>query len=447
MKRTELTLGELTVANATVRRSQVRWLASDGHRCAAGEPIAYCSIGLQARTRVSRDRPFADEELDLQVALAAPRAGTVRHASQEAFTGARDRFQLSDDWAPDFVAGYLECDSDAPQSEPAMLRFFAGRRFSEIADTRMGLLTGWYDRSRAWPGEREAVGTLACLGSCEQESVVLGEHLPFSELLDAADGRAHVVYVPDDALVPAARITAEQLARTPEGARDIAADFARTFGTGNVVPSPREWIFMNAMIASLLRSPLSEPLDLLSRGGVRRITAPDAVLCSLNAEPVSLLRHRTLGYSLHQYGYRIAMAGPAVLDWLRKNFEQVKRTPDDIKGDYEALIDAARARGDMQFLVINVVSTFGTEQVQRYNQFERPLGNVLGSVRARELNVMLHDLARARNVAIVDCDAMAADFGGRLHVPDRMHGSPTLQREVRNEIVRLLRDRRVGGFM
>ena len=446
MKRSALTLGEITVANATVRRSQVHWLVSDGHRCAAGEPFAYCSIGLQSRTRVTRDRPFADEELDLQVALAAPRAGTLRHASQDASMGTRDRFQMSDDWTPDFVTGHLECDSDSPPAEPAMLRFFAGRRFSEIADTRAGLLTGWYDRSRTWAGEQADAGTLTCLGSCEQEGVVLGEHLPFAELFDAADRRAHVVYVPDDALVPAARITAEQLARTPEAAREIAADFSRTFGNGKVVPSPREWIFMNAMIASLLRSPLSEPLDVLNRGGVRRISAPDAVLCSLNIEPVSLLRHRTLGYSLHQYGYRIAMAGPAVLDWLRRNFEQVKRTPDDVKHDYEALIDAARTHGDMQFLAINAVTTFGTEQVQRYKQFERPLGNVLGSVRARELNVMLHDLARSHNVAIVDGDAIAADLGSRLHVPDRMHGSPTLQQEVRKEIVRLLRDRRVAGF-
>jgi hypothetical protein len=200
------------------------------------------------------------------------------------------------------------------------------------------------------------------------------------------------------------------------------------------------------MIAGLLRSPLSEPLDVLTRRGVTRIAAADAVLCSLNIEPVSLLRHRTLGYSLHQYGYRIATAGPAVLDWLRKNFEQVKRTPDDIKRDFEALIAAARVRADTRFLVINVVSTFGTEQVQRYKQFERPLGNVLGSVRARELNVMLHDLARDPSVAIVDCDAMAADLGSRLHVPDRMHGSPVLQHEVRQEIVHLLRDRGVPGF-
>ena len=57
----------------------------------------------------------------------------------------------------------------------------------------------------------------------------------------------------------------------------------------------------------------------------------------------------------------------------------------------------------------------------------RPLANMLGSVRARELNLMLHDLARERNVAIVDVDAIAADLGSQRHAPDGVHGSGPLQ--------------------
>jgi hypothetical protein len=149
---------------------------------------------------------------------------------------------------------------------------------------------------------------------------------------------------------------------------------------------------------------------------------------------------------LQCHGFRLAEAGPAMTMWLRSEFEQVRRSPDDIRRDYCALIDAVASRSDTQFFILHMISTVGNENIQCYSSFDLPLSKTLGSVRCRELNLMLHDLARERNVAIVDADAIAADLGSQRHAPDGIHGSGLLQAEIRSELVRLLRHRKVRGF-
>jgi hypothetical protein len=135
-----------------------------------------------------------------------------------------------------------------------------------------------------------------------------------------------------------------------------------------------------------------------------------------------------------------------LLEWLRNNFERVNRTPDDIQRDYRMLIDTVRAKADTKFLIMNVMSTSGNETIYNYAPFDQPMGETLSSIRLRELNLMLHDLARERDVAIVDLDGIAAKFGGIAHLPDGVHSSGALQMEMRGEILRILRARGVPGF-
>jgi hypothetical protein len=132
--------------------------------------------------------------------------------------------------------------------------------------------------------------------------------------------------------------------------------------------------------------------------------------------------------------------------WLRSYFVPVRRSADDIRRDYRELIDAVRARADVQFLILNAMSTSGYERIYSYAGFDRPMGNTLSSIHWKELNLMLHDLARERDVSIVDQDAIGAELGGRRHIPDGTHASGTMQAEVRAEILRILRARRLPGF-
>ncbi len=453
MPRVPLRLGPLAADGFAVLRSGVRWLCDDGHVCQAGEVVAYCSIGLKGEgQRLRGGRPFADEERDFQAAIATRIGGRLTRCADASPGGWLDQMHYFDHWAPDFVIGHVECAHDAIPADfdddvATRLLLLAGRRATGIAEVRSGLLSGWYDRRRAWWGEvGDRFDSLLCLGICDQVGVVQGEERTFRELFDASAGPAHVAYFPDDTVVPCAAVACEQLNRTPEAARVIAADFSHGFGQVKPEPEPRDWLFASAFMAALLRSPLAERHDVLTRAGLATIEAPRAIMTSLNAEGVFVLRHRRLGYAFHCHTFRLVEAGPAFRAWIRAEFEHVRRTPDDIRRDYRALVDAVCARSDTQFLVLNLITTATSENIQSYAGFDRPLGKTLGGVRARELNLMLHDLARERNVSIVDADAIAADLGTLRHAPDGVHGSRLLQDEIRAELLRLLRAHGLAGF-
>ena len=446
-QRVPLRLGPLAAEGYIVLRSGLRWLCEDGHVCREDEIVAYCNVGLKG-TGQRAARPFLDEERDFQVAIATRVGGRLARSADTSPGGWLDQLQYFEHWAADFVIGHVECTTAFDGGESTRLLMLAGRRATSIAEVRAGLLAGWHDRRRAWwgEGEGEDFGSLLCLGICDQVGIVQGERRAFFELFAGTSGPAHVAYFPDDTIVHCAALALEQFQRTPEAAREIAADFSRSFVTGKVEPQPKDWLFASSYMAALLRSPIGERHDVLTRAGLRKIEAPAATLTSLNAESVFILRHRRLGYAFQWHAFRVIEAGPAVQAWLREAFEQVRRTPDDIRRDYAALIDAVRARSDTEFLILNAISTTTGENIQCYAGFERPLAKTLGSVRTREMNLMLHDLARERNVAIVDADAIAADLGTQRHVPDGMHGSALLQDEIRAELLRLLRERGVRGF-
>ena len=85
-------------------------------------------------------------------------------------------------------------------------------------------------------------------------------------------------------------------------------------------------------------------------------------------------------------------------------------------------------------LMLNRMSSSGDDDVQSYMPFDKPLGDTLASIRGKDINLMLHDLAREYDVAIVDVDAIAAELGGQRNLPDGIHPSGALQAEVRGEV-------------
>jgi len=443
-----LTLGRLLPATTVLQRSGVRWLVADGAHCRAGEIIAYCNIGMRGSDPLLKGS-LAGEQRDLQVALAVTAPGIVRRAASASRGGFLDQMQYYDTWRDDDAIGTLDLDDGASAPGASFEHLvFAGHRALDIAEVRTGLFTGWHDRARVWWGDADTPhGTLACLGICEQRSIVRGEAGAFLELFAAVRGPAHVVHHPDDALVPAAPFLVQQMTRTPAECRAIEEDIARSFASGPVAPGGRDFMMLGAIANALVRSPLTEVLTVTSPAGAATVSRPDAVLLSVLSESSLLLRHKRLGYWMQVHGYRLSETGPAFHAWLRANFEQVRRSLADIARDLGLLADAVRARGTTEILVLNAVSTLGTEQVQCYSSFTRPLGKTLGTVRARETNAMLHDLARTHGIRIVDNDALAAEFGARQHIPDRVHSSGALQQATRDEIVRLLHEAGVPGFV
>ncbi len=172
----------------------------------------------------------------------------------------------------------------------------------------------------------------------------------------------------------------------------------------------------------------------------------EALFLSLNAESPYIFRHRKLGYALYFHEFRLKDLGPAVVRWLRESFERVERSPADIQRDYRVLIDTVRARADTKILIQNVMSTVGNETIHHYASYDRPMGATLSCVHTKDLNLMLHDLARERDIDIVDFDAIAAELGGMIHLPDGVHPSGAMQAEARSEVLRILHARGVPGF-
>jgi len=125
----------------------------------------------------------------------------------------------------------------------------------------------------------------------------------------------------------------------------------------------------------------------------------------------------------------------------QRQFEPLSRTIDDIQTDLRELRKLLAERGVRHVLIMNALSTSGGESIFTYAPFSQALGDELPSVRAKELNLMLHDLAEETDIAIVDVDSIAAGLGAAAHLPDGVHQSGPMQDEVRGEILHILEQR------
>jgi hypothetical protein len=437
-----LSLGPLLADGFVIRRSGVHWLCEDGHHCRPNEVIGYFNISLeQVAGKRSGSFPMADE-LELQVAFAPPCGGQLRIAGGNSPGGYLNVFGLHV-WNPDDIVGHLEPAPDAASEQSSSgrlhLLLLAGRRMSGLADVDYGLLPGWHSRSRAWWGDQAGPrSTLLCVGICDAAGIIRGNEVPFVEAFEASPLPAQLVYVPDHPVVPCAPILLEQLERTSAQRQAIASDLASGLAGASTPATADDWLFAGALLSSLERSPILETYDVLTPTGLRRLGPPEAILLSLSAEVQSVLRHKKLGYSLQMLRHRQASAGPAIRSWLATAFEPVRRTVDDIRRDYRRLIEAVAAKTGARILVLNRMSTSGYEDILSYAPFDAPMRETLEHVAAKEMNLMLHDLAEECDFSIVDVDAIAAQLGGTEHLPDGIHHSGAMQSVLRAEIIQVL---------
>jgi hypothetical protein len=444
MTEVALRLGPLNVGTNPVVRSGWRWLCEPGHMCRRGEVIAFCNVGLLGQD----SNRFGYETRDLQVAVASPISGRLRRDSAT-FGGWQNLLPVTN-WTADEVLGYLEPDSGQRDEADGVVQLLmmAGRRVTGLAEDRSGLLTGWHARSRVCHVDGNGpIGTLLGLGVCEMLGIIKGESFAFLELFSAIEGPAQVVFVADYCLTPSARILAEQIRRTTKEIEAIRQDLSTGLAGSGVIPDAADLMFAGAFLNALLTSHATERYRVLTRGGIRSVGPPDAIILSLHAENSAIMRHRKLGYSISCYPWRLADAGRAFPHWLRAHFEPVRRTVADVHRDYCVLIDLIRTQAPAtQILISNMMSTSGSDDVHSYAGFDAPIGETLASVHSKDMNLMLYDLARERDIAIVDADAIAAELGARSNLHDEVHQSGAMQAELRAEILRILRARSVSGF-
>ena len=425
-------------------RSGIRWLIQPGQYCRANQIFAYCNISLTATgIRMNGGLPPFAEEMELQVAFAPRVAGRISGGAGAERGGYLNVLGV-DVWDDGAVIAHLEIEAE-PDVDAGRLRLLmlAGRRMTDLADVHSGLLPGWHSRTRGWwCDEAEVPVSLLSLGVCDATGVVIGEHCAFAEMFEAATAATQMVFVPDHPLVPAAPVLLDQLERKPAQFQAIAADMHRFLSDSSVIPTAEDWMVSGALLSVLQRSPIQDAYNLLTPSGTVRTGPADAVLLSLSSEPQSILRHKSLGYHVQIFRHHLGAAGPVFRAWLGSAFETVKRSIDDVRGDYERLLDAMQTTTGARALVINRMSTSGYEDISSYSSFDAPMSDTLSSIAAKEYNLMLHDLAEHRDLAIIDVDAIAADLGGAEHLPDGIHQSGLIQAALRVEILHALEDLR-----
>ncbi|MDE2562171.1 MAG: hypothetical protein KGL48_07980 [Sphingomonadales bacterium] len=375
--------------------------------------------------------------MELQVAFAPRVSGRLKFDDGFA-RGGYLSIRTIEPWDPGTVIGHLETDEPVDGGEATGLRLLslAGRRMTALADVHAGLLPGWHSRTRGWwSDDGELPLTLLSLGVCDVAGVVLGAQTAFTEMFELAPCAMQMIHVADHPIAPCVPILLDQLERTPAQYEAIVSDVHRHFGSLSESPTPDDWVFVGAMLEVLRSTPLTARTDIFTSTGFRQLGPPDAVLLSLVVEPQSILRHRTLGYHMHVMRHHQAAAGPAVRGWLLSAFEPVKRPIQAIQRDYESLIEKLGKIQHTRVMSMNRMSTSGHEDIASYMGFDAPLSDTLSNVAAKEMNLMLSDVAAAGGLDVIDVDAVVADLGGAEHVPDGIHQSGLLQTILRREVL------------
>jgi hypothetical protein len=439
-----LRLGALSADGFAIRRSGVHWLCGEGHLCRPGEVVGYCNLDIGATSlRRIGAKPFADDNV-LQIALAPRVGGRLRLARGASVGGYLNTLALRD-WNPaDEIATIEDPQTTFATGEEEVCELrhllLAGRRMGWAVDVDTGLLPGWHARARAWSPESPSrdMPTLLAMGICDAISVVRGDRSGFLEMFEAAPFPIHVVTASEHPNAACAPVVLDQFERTPSDRAAISADIARALHSGAAAPTPEDYVFMGALLTQLRASPIRERLDVIASGELTTARPPAAILMSMSAEPRSILRHRRLGYHLNVLGHNQRAAGRVAREWLRSAFEPVSRDLLAIQRDYARLFDTVSAQIGARFIVVNRMSTSGTEDLSSYAAFDAPMGDALASVSAKEMNLMLDDLTDEHPVDVLDVDAIAADLGGARHLPDGIHQSGAMQSALRAEILGLL---------
>ena len=462
----ELRVPALSARPFGLLRSGLQWLRRSGDHVGAREPVAVCHLRLSG----SRDRhltvPLAEDQHDLQVVLASRTAGTIEYRADLSRGGYQDLVG-SADWDEGTIVGSIDSPDGTGELLPLVL---AGRRGFENGEGRGGLLAGWHERARAfWEGEVSGrFGTVLSLGTCEQTGVFRGEDMAFLSWFARAPGPAQVAAVSDERCVHSSAVLLQHIRRTPVEARAITdavqgwisermaqlqpssyPAFQPDASRGTLAgrwPEAQDLLFALHLLAETVGAcPILERSEVLTRRGVVELGPPDAIALSLGSELAPHFRHRRTGWMIAVHGFRFGpYIGPGFIEWLRRDFECVRRSVSDMEQDLAALAEEVGTRTGAALLVQNLVASSAVNRISNYSWLGESFAES-GPVISTEANLMLSSLTRAPNVSMIDSDALAAELGVK-HCPDGAHASRELLEAQRLEVHRVLRDRRVPGF-
>jgi hypothetical protein len=459
-----LALPRLSANPARLVRSGLCWLKGECAEVQAREPIAVCYVNLLAAD--GSGMPLAEEQNDLQVVLAPTHACRIRIRDGLSYGGYRD-VVTGGEWR----IGEAVADSEGAAGESALLPLtLMGRRGFESGEGRGSLLAGWHERVRAsWEGGGSGrFGTVLALGTCEQAAVFRGEDTAFLSWFARAPGPAQVIAVGDERCVHSSAVLLQHLRRTPAEAATITETVYAWIGERMGHPAPDSFpgfrpdaargtlagrwpeaqevaYALNLLAEAVGTSPILERSEVLTARGIAELAPPDAIALTLGSEIAPHFRHKRTGWMIAVHGFRFGpFIGPGITDWLRRDFEVVKRTVTDVQRDLAALATEVHARTGAVLIVQNLIASTAQGRVSNYAWLGEAFDESVATL-GNEANLMLGELTRSHCVAMIDSDALAAELGVR-HCPDRFHGSRELVEAQRAEMHRVLRELSIPGF-
>ena len=458
-----LTLPPLSVNAARLSRSGFRWLQPDGSQVGARMPIAACYARLSAGdARI----PLSEEQNDLQVVLAPRDACQIAYREGMSKGGYQDAVGIGD-WR----AGEAIASADTLQDPSVLLALvLAGRRGFESGEGRGSLLAGWHERVRGfWEGTGQGrFGTVLALGTCEQTAIFRGDDMAFLSWFARAPGPAQIIAVGDERCVHSSAVVLQHLRRTPADAMAITEAvhawmagrmshappesfpaFAPEAARGTLRgrwPQAQELSFaLHLLTEAMGTTPILQRSEVITGAGIRELDPPDVIAMTLGSEVAPHYRHKRTGWIIAMHGFRFGpYIGPGISDWLRRDFEPVKRSVADMQRDLAALADEVKARTGARLLVQNLIASSMTDRIPNFAWLGEAFDECV-PVLANEANLMLGDLTRHHSIDMIDSDAIAAELGVR-HCPDRFHAAGELLAAQRDETHRVLRECATPGF-
>lgn len=410
--------------------------------------------------------PLPEERNDLQVVLAPADVCLIRPAEGLSQGGFRDLVD-SGDWH----TGQSIAEAESLDGSPILLPLvLAGRRGFESGEGRGYLLAGWHDRVRGfWEGTGEGrFGTVLALGTCEASAIFRGEDMAFLSWFARAPGPAQIIAIADNSCVHSSAVVLQHLRRTPAEAMAITEavhawigeriarigpesfpgflpEASRGTRQGRW-PEAQELAFASNLLAEAVgASPILERTEAITSRGIQELDPADVIALTLSSETAPHFRHRRTGWIIAVHGFRFdRYLGPGIAEWLRRDFEPMKRTVTDIERDLAALAHEVSGRTGALLLVQNLIAATTLDRIVNYSW----LGNTFDDcvpVFATDANLMLSDLTRHHRIAVLDSDALVAEFGVR-ECPDRYHASRELIEAQRSEAHRVLRQYRIAGL-
>jgi hypothetical protein len=433
-----LVLGPIIVNEGRIAMSGLRWIIEDAQYCNKYQPIAFCNIlFLHKNIPISMHQ----ERRDFQVLLLAPEDGIINVKKDISPGGMIDQIPQYIYWNPEISIGELDQPNNISTDQKILVNliFAAGQRYAEFAENRSNILSGWYQRTRMWPGDQgEIKYTLLALGICDLANSIRGGNSVPVDFLKSTATPIQVVLPSEGLLIPTISMLIDQMNRSAEETSKLVENFNLSIEKPDHPFEAQDFLFFGTLLTELTKNHLFEKCVTPTRDGIGKEMSPNILLTSLAAQSRRVFKHKVLGYSIAFHEFRLRELSPRVKKWIKDNFLIVTRDPSDIARELKLLTQLLGL--NIHLIVANNPTNPNSEHQVDYSDFDDSTFNEINYIHSRQMNGVLDELAKDGSLNILDVNLISAKMGTKKNIPDGIHWSGNLEKNIAVEILKIISD-------